>query len=188
MILGFALARARRQLARLRVTRLAGRFARAEQGATAVEFAFVAIPFLMLVFAMIELGVVFLVSLTLENAVIDTGRTIRTGQVQAAGGTAATFKTAVCQKMSWLGAGCASALSVDVRTYADYATTTTNANAGTVPGTMNFNPGTPGSIVLVRAYYTWPLITPLLNTGLQSANGKRIIYAATAFTNEPYDQ
>jgi Flp pilus assembly protein TadG len=183
MIIGFALVRARRRLALL-----AGRFARAEQGATAVEFAFVAIPFLLLVFAIIELGLVFLVSLTLENAVIDTGRTIRTGQVQTTGGTAATFKTAVCAKMSWLGANCSGALSIDVRTYSDYATTTTNANSGTVPTTLNFNPGVSGSIVLVRAYYTWPLITPLLKTGLQTANGKRIIYAATAFTNEPYDQ
>ena len=174
--------------ARHRLARLAGRFARAERGATAVEFALVAGPFILLVFAMIELGLVLLVSLTLENAVIDVGRTIRTGQVQTTGGTAASFKTAVCAKMSWLGSGCNSALSIDVRTYADYTTSnTTNANT-TMPTTMNWNPGSSGSIVLIRAYYAWPLITPLLQTGLQSANGKRIIYAATAFTNEPYDQ
>ncbi len=174
--------------ARHRLASLAGRFARADQGATAVEFALVALPFLMLVFAIIELGLVLLVSLTLENAVIDVGRTIRTGQVQTTGGTAATFKTAVCAKMSWLGANCSGALSIDVRTYADYASTSTS-NANTiVPTTMNWNPGGSGSIVLVRAYYSWPLITPLLQTGLQTSGGKRIIYAATAFTNEPYDQ
>jgi Flp pilus assembly protein TadG len=58
----------------------------------------------------------------------------------------------------------------------------------TVPTSMAWNPGVSGSIVLIRAYYTWPLITPLLRTGLQSADGKRIIYAATAFTNEPYEE
>ncbi len=181
---GFILERARRRLARL-----AGRFARAERGATAVEFALVAIPFLLLVFAVIELGLVFLVSLTLENAVIDVGRTIRTGEVQTGGGTASTFKTAVCNKMSWIGATrCNGALQIDVRTYSDYTTSNSTATNATVPTSMNWNPGVAGSIVLVRAYYTWPLITPLLQTGLQSANGKRIIYAATAFTNEPYDQ
>ena len=97
---------------RRRTARLAGRFARAERGATAVEFALVALPFLMLVFAIIELGLVFLVSITLESAVADVGRTIRTGQVQTGGGSAASFKTAVCDKMSWLGAKCASALSI----------------------------------------------------------------------------
>jgi hypothetical protein len=40
--------------------------------------------------------------------------------------------------------------------------------------------------VLIRAYYTWPLVTPLLQTGLQDVSGKKLIYAATAFTNEPY--
>jgi Flp pilus assembly protein TadG len=179
----FVLDRARRRLARL-----AGRFARAERGATAIEFALVAMPFLVLVFALLELGLVILVSLGLENAVIDAGRTIRTGQVQTSGGTAATFKAAVCDKMSWIGPTCSSALQVDVRTFSDFAATSTSASNTTVPTSMAWNPGVSGSIVLVRAYYTWPLITPLLQTGLQSANGKRIIYAATAFTNEPYEE
>jgi Flp pilus assembly protein TadG len=185
MAYSFIFARARRRLARL-----VSRFSRAEQGATAVEFALVIIPFLTLVFAMIELGLVFLVSLLLENAVIDAGRTIRTGEVQTNGGTAASFKTAVCDRIGVIGSmSCASALQVDVRTYADYSTSTTSASStATVPTTMQWSPGTAGSIVLVRAYYTWPLVTPLLQTGLQNANGKRIIYAATAFTNEPYDQ
>ena len=176
------LARARRRLARL-----AGRFTRAEQGATAVEFAIVFMPFLLLIFAMIELGLVFLVSLLLENAIIDVGRTIRTGEVQTTGGTADSFKTAVCNKIGPIGStNCASALQLDVRTFADYSTSNSSA-AGTPPTTMQWNPGVSGSIVLVRAYYTWPLVTPLLQTGLQSSDGKRIIYAATAFTNEPYE-
>lgn len=182
------LLRARRRLAQLRLGRAAARFSRAEDGATAVEFALVAIPFLMLIFAMIELGLVFLVSLTLENAVIDVGRTIRTGELQTSGGTADSFKTAVCDKMSWLGSGCAGALSIDVRTFADFASSNTSATNPTMPDTMAWNPGAAGSIVLIRAYYAWPLVTPLMRTGLQSANGKRIIYAAAAFANEPYEQ
>ncbi|MET3665417.1 TadE/TadG family type IV pilus assembly protein [Caulobacter sp. 1776] len=184
MVYSLVLDRARRRLARM-----AGRFVRAEQGATAVEFAIVAIPFLMLIFALLELGLVFLVSLTLESAVIDVGRTIRTGQVQTTGGTAASFKTAVCNKMNWLGATtCSGALQIDVRTFSDFATSNTSATNNTVPTSMAWNPGAGGSIVLVRAYYTWPLITPLLQTGLQNSSGKRVIYAATAFTNEPYDE
>ncbi len=172
--------------ARRRTAKLAARFARAEDGATAVEFALVAMPFLLLVFAIIELGLVFLISLTLENAVIEVGRTIRTGEIQSNGGTAASFKTAVCNKMGWGGASCLSSLSIDVRTYSDYASSTPENN--TVPTDMSWNPGTQGSIVLVRAYYTWPLVVPLLNTGLQTSSGKQIIYAATAFTNEPFGQ
>lgn len=171
--------------ARRRTARLAARFARAEDGSTAVEFALVALPFMVLLFAILELGLVFLLSLTLENAVIEVGRTIRTGEMQTNGGTAASFKTAVCNKMGWAtSATCQSALSIDVRTFSDYASSTPVDD--TVPTTMTWNPGSQGSIVLVRAYYTWPLVAPLLNTGLQTASGKQVIYAATAFTNEPY--
>lgn len=182
------LMRTRRKLARLRLARTAVRFARAERGATAVEFALVSIPFLMLVMAMIELGLVFLVSLTLENAIIDVGRTIRTGEVQGAKTTASDFKTAVCGRMDWLGDRCAGALSLDVRTYADFAGVGASAADGAPPETLAWDPGKAGSVVLIRAYYTWPLVTPLMDTGVRSVDGKRIIYAATAFMNEPYEQ
>ena len=164
---------------------LLARFARARRGAVTVEFAFVSIPFLLLVFAIIELGLVFLVSMTLENAVIDVGRTIRTGEVQSAGGTAASFKTAVCTEMSWLGSACDAALSLDVRTFSGFSASGSALNA-TKPNTPCWDPGGPGSIVMIRAYYNWPLVTPLLQTGLQTSNGKRMLTAATAFSNEPY--
>lgn len=165
-----------------RTRRWLARFARARGGATAVEFAFVAGPFLLLIFAIIELALVSLVALSLENAVADTGRQIRTGELQNAGGTAATFKTAMCAEMSWMGANCASALSVDVRTFSSFSP----ATGATKPTTTCWDPGGPGSVVLVRAYYIWPLVTPLMQTGLQSANGKRVLTAAATFANEPY--
>lgn len=176
-------------LARLkRIRRRAGllaRFARARRGAVTVEFAFVSIPFLLLIFAIIELGLVFLVSLTLENALLDVGRTIRTGELQTANGNAAGFKTAVCAKMSWLGTACSGALSLDVRTFSGFSASATALSA-TKPNTTCWDPGGPSSIVMIRAYYNWPLITPLLQTGLQTSNGRRMLTAATAFANEPY--
>ena len=168
-----------------RVRARARLFARARRGAVTVEFAFVSIPFLLLVFAIIELGLVFLVSLTLENAVYDVGRTIRTGEVQTAGRSAATFKSAICTEMSLLGSACSSALSVDVRTFAGFSASGAALNTAK-PNTPCWDPGGPGSIVLVRAYYNWPLVTPLLQTGLQTSNGKRMVTAAAAFANEPY--
>ena len=165
-----------------RPTRRLRAFARAKDGATAVEFALVAAPFTLLVFAIIELGLVSLVSISLDNALIDTGRQIRTGEMQTAGATAATFKAAVCGQLSWLGSRCASDLTLDVRTVSSFS----SSNALTTPATPCWDAGGPGSIVVVRAYYTWLLITPMLQTGLQTANGKRIINATTAFANEPY--
>ncbi len=177
--------RARLRLAarRLRMGRAAA-LARDEGGATAVEFALLMIPFLLLFFGLIELGLIFFAGVTLENAVIDTSREIRTGQVQVASGTASSFKSAVCTRMTWLEGPCASALRVDVRTVSTFA----SASSLTTPTTTCWDPGGPASLVVVRAYYAWPVITPLLQSALSTnSQGKRTLTAATAFVNEPYN-
>ena len=160
------------------------RFARAQEGAAAVEFAFVAIPFLVLVFAIIELGLTFLLSMTLENALMNVARTIRTGQLQTAGGTAATFRTAVCKQMVWLGSSCESSIILDVRTMPTFSNT--NALAAPKANKTCWDPGGPNSIVLVRGYYKWPLITPLLQSAVSGNAGDRQVNFAAVFSNEPY--
>jgi Flp pilus assembly protein TadG len=176
---------------RRRAAALLGRFGMASGGATAVEFSIVALPFLTLLFAVLELGLVFMVSTSLENAVDDAARQIRTGEFQGAGGTKATFKTLVCNGVTWL-SDCSSKLTIDVRTFTDFnatdATPPVDAQGQLIPTAMTVQPGGPVSIVLVRAYYEWSLITPMLNSSLVNAGGgKRLISAAAAFRNEPYE-
>ncbi|MCC7266816.1 MAG: pilus assembly protein [Caulobacteraceae bacterium] len=173
------------------------RFRRAESGSTAVEFGLVALPFFLLVWAIIELGMVFFVDVTLDNAVGRMARQIRTGEFQSEGGTAETFKAAICSRMLWLQAGCASALKVDVRTFElfedvkDAPPTTTDPAGGADPefneANSCFQPGGPTNIVLVRAFYEWTLYTPLLNSSLVNlGNNKRLLTSVTVFRNEPY--
>ena len=69
-----------------RFARFAGGFALGSRGAAAVEFALVSIPFLALTFGIIEIGLIYFVSTTLENATLQAAREIRTGQLQQAGG------------------------------------------------------------------------------------------------------
>jgi Flp pilus assembly protein TadG len=173
----------RQLLARLGLLR---RFARADDGAAAIEFAFVAIPFLVLVFAIIELGLTFLVSMSLENALNNVDRTIRTGTLQASNGDATTFRDKVCGEMSWLGGSCASSIILDVRVLPSFAQT---SNLPTPEDTKTcFDPGGPKSIVLVRGYYKWPLITPLLQEAVGGSPGDRRVTFAAVFANEPYSE
>ncbi|HWW24390.1 MAG TPA: TadE/TadG family type IV pilus assembly protein [Caulobacter sp.] len=173
----------RQLLARLGLLR---RFARADDGATAIEFAFVAIPFLILVFAIIELGLTFLVSMSLENALMVVDRTIRTGELQTKGADPAAFKQSVCGQMSWLGGSCATSLTLDVRVLPSFAQTSGLPTPD--PKNTCFDPGGPGSIVLVRGYYKWPLITPLLQEAVAGSPGNRQVTFAAVFTNEPYSE
>jgi Flp pilus assembly protein TadG len=172
--------------------RLLRRMLKDVRGGEAIEFAIVGAPFIALVFAILELGLVFMVSTTLENATDDVSRQIRTGALQTSGGNAATLKAAICDEMSWLGASCAANLNLDVRTFTSFAGQSAPPNpinGGAIdPAKFCWDPGGAGSVVLIRAYYTWNLILPVLNVGLQTAGstGKRLITTATSFRNEPY--
>jgi Flp pilus assembly protein TadG len=184
-----------------RLRSLTQRFARAERGATAVEFALVSLPLLVLVFGVLELGLLLLVSSTLDLATQSAARDIRTGRFQTALATPTVtrdgFKALVCSKMTWLSTQCASQLSLDVRTFANF---TGLASPPVVPATAFlppanpaytrpcFSPGVAGDKVLVRAYFDWKLFTPLLNVALDNTGvGSHRLTSTTAFQNEPYN-
>jgi Flp pilus assembly protein TadG len=166
-------------------------FGRDTSGAMAVEFALVVAPLLFMLFAIIELALVFLVSSTLDNATTQTARTIRTGAVQTAGGSTATsIRNTICANLGWLQAQCQTNLSVDVRTFSQFTNPTIPdpvSNGVFNTGSLTYAPGAQGDIVLVRAFYRWKLITPFLNGGLQRLNnGVTMLTASATFRNEPY--
>lgn len=169
--------------------RCAQRFVRHQDGSAAVEFGFVAIPFLALTFAILETALVFFAGQTLEAAVADSARLIMTGQAQTASYTQANFKTAVCSKIAGL-FDCAGGVYVDVKTYTTFASVSTASPVtnGTFDTTkMNYVPGGPGDIVVVSLYYQWPIYVSLLSNNLSNLSGnKRLLVATAAFRNEPY--
>lgn len=177
-----------------RLQKFAARFAQADRGATAVEFAMISLPLMVLIFGVVELAMVLLVATSLESAIESSARLIRTGEFQTgASSTKADFKALVCARMSFLSAKCNSDLHVDVRTFNDFAGLSGNAPQN--PAVFNsastcFSPGQPTDIVLVRAYFQWTLFTPLLSNALEdmgAGSGKRLLSFATAFRNEPFN-
>lgn len=172
--------------ARVLPTRLR-RFARNERGATAVEFALIALPFLALTFMTIETAVVFLAQETLETAASEAGRQVMTGQAQSQSLNAATFKAKICGQ-NYVLIDCANGLYVDVRTYASFGAINTGVqlDGGGNPVTA-FQPGAAGDIVVVRLMYQWPIVTPLAQPYLADTNStKRLLVATAAFRNEPF--
>jgi Flp pilus assembly protein TadG len=98
-------------------------------------------------------------------------------------------KASLCNDMkSIMPIDCAN-LSLDVETFPSFVDVTTNSpiqnnnfsNAG-----FGFNPGTPASIVVVRAYYNWQIITPLMQPLLQNTSNSRVLASTMMFRNEPY--
>ena len=167
------------------------RFAAARAGATAVEFALVATPFFLLMMGVIELSLAFLLSTSLENATTEAARKIRTGELQTKGGaTAQTFRDDVCANLGWLASDCPTKLSVDVRTFQTFASVNmpSPVSNGTFnPGALMFQAGGPNDIVVVRTYYRWSFVTPLIGQAMQQMkDGSMLVVSTATFRNEPY--
>ena len=175
---------------RCRVIASVGRFARAQDAAAAIEFALVAAPFLALVFAILETALVFFAGQSLESAATDAGRLIMTGQAQSAGFSQNDFKTAVCNRLAGGLFDCTNGVSVDVQTYTSFSAINTAppiVNGKLDTSNMGYTPGGPGSIVVVRLYYQWPIYVSMFGDNLSNLNGNnRLLVATAVFRNEPY--
>ncbi len=175
---------------RLLPERAARRFVRQQDGAAAVEFALVALPFLALTFAILETALVFFAGQTLEAAATKAGRLIMTGQAQNAGYTKDDFKTQVCSALAGGLFDCSNGVYVDVKTYASFAAVNTASpivNGQFDSTKVGYTPGKQGSIVVVTLYYQWPIYVSLLGLNLSNLNGNnRLLVATSVFRNEPY--
>ena len=72
------------------------------EACAAVEFGLVALPFFALLFAIIQVGLVFFAGQALEGAVATASRMIRTGQAQQQNFDAAKFKDQICTQIETL--------------------------------------------------------------------------------------
>jgi Flp pilus assembly protein TadG len=163
------------------------RLLRREDGTAAIEFALLAAPFLALMFAILETGLVFFAGQTLETVAADSARLILTGQSQAM--NQSTFNTTVCSKVVAM-FDC-SQLMLDVKTYTNFSGADTSlpvdANGNVQSGGFTFQQGGPGDIVVMRLMYPWPVWMSLLGFSLSNMSGsKRLLMATVAFRNEPF--
>lgn len=160
------------------------------EGATAVEFAIVAVPFFFVIFAILELGVIFLVDSTLESAIQQAGRLVRTGQAQGGAISEAQFRTAMCGAMSVFEGDCEERAVIDVRVipqFRDPNPPNPLANGELDATEAEFDPGEAGDLMLVRVWYQQPVITPMLSRAMTRLDsGDAVISVTTAFRNEPF--
>jgi Flp pilus assembly protein TadG len=174
--------------------RIARRFGRAQGGATSIEFAMVAAPFLYLLMAIFETGLMLFAEYIIENGVAKAARQIRTGQVQTQGMSASQFKTLVCGNLAAF-LDCDANLNVDVRSFTKFADVDLPAplnEDGTlsesVTSSASFDPGDAMEVVVVRPYYAWKLFTPGITHLANMAGDKRLLTAGAAFRNEPFSE
>jgi Flp pilus assembly protein TadG len=182
-------------------------FVRSRDGATAIEFALLAIPYFMIVFAILETFIAFTAEQLVTNAVDTLSRQLRTGQITynltrpTTDKTEQQFRQLFCNEINILIQCSAteiatpSLLWLDVQSYSTFANmpTTVPIKNGDLDTTgLKYAPGGPGTINMVRAYYRWQIITDLVRpyvSTVRPANGSTgvfLIVATAAFQNEKY--
>jgi Flp pilus assembly protein TadG len=172
-------------------------FLRCRKGATAVEFALVAAPFLALLVAILQSALVFFAGRVLDEVTEEASRYIMTGQAQQGGVTQAGFKTYVCTGSNSSALVSAlftcSNIMINVQNYADFASASTTSPTltfnpnGTVSNTWSYNTGNPGDIVVVQVMYQWPVVLGPLSMNLSNlSNGNRLLVSTAVFKSEPY--
>jgi Flp pilus assembly protein TadG len=164
-------------------------FGRDRSGASALEFALVAVPLILLLLVILQLGLVFLGTYMLEHATAQGARLIRTGQAQAQGFDATAFKTEVCKHLT-APLSC-TGLKLDVRRFTSFSSTelTDPLDAGGAMKTnFNYDPGNGGDVVVVRGFYEFdiPRLFPVEIRMGNMQGGSRILIATAAFRNEPF--
>lgn len=191
--------------------RLFRRFRDDREGAAALEFALLAIPFLMLVFATFETFLAFAGEQLMANAVDTMARKIRTGEITFGLGkstdmTESEFREAFCAEVAVLRM-CSSSeattpakLYLDVRQFASFADmpkdvprVSSAEYSDLDTSEFAFSPGGPESKNMVRAYYRWQVMTDLIRpyiTNIRPAGTVLptdfLIVSTSAFQNEKY--
>ena len=172
------------------LSRRARRFDRDESGSSAVEFAIVALPFIAVVVAIIELSLTLLANESLDLTARIAGRLVMTGQAQTAAYTAATYRTAVCNDLSVLFS--CDDLYINVATYSSFSSasvTPTYTSTGQLDtSSLTYSPGTAGSVVVIQLYYQWPIVFSIMNSWLinQTTTNSHLLIATCVVQNEPY--
>ena len=169
------------------------RFGRERKGTAALEFAIVALPFFLLTIGLAEISMIGFAQASLDFAVSETARQIRTGQAQMNGLDQGDIEAQLCSNVNnFIVLSCDGNLYLDVDNFPSFVDAGNAPNQPIQDGEfqeagMGYAPGAPSAIVVVRAYYRWKIMTPLFEPIFDNVDGgERILFSTMMFRNEPY--
>jgi Flp pilus assembly protein TadG len=169
------------------------RFWRNREGSTAIEFTALAIPFSMLVFAILESCISFAAQEVLTNATDDVARQLRTGQLRAADVNETNLKKLICDRLDIVVAKGCPDLVVDLRefpTFAAAAAVKIKLTSDKDIDTTGFavTPGKSMTKNMLRVFYKWPVMTDFMRKAMSNLKDNKTLHFATVtWQNEPFD-
>ncbi len=175
------------------------RFVRDRSGTTAIEFTILALPFSMLVFAILESCISFAGQQVMANAADDIARQLRTGQIRASDPTFTkeSLRTRICEKLEIMVVdGCIDRLHVDLRSFDTFEEAAalriiydgSGKDKTLATSNFTFDPGPSLSKNVLRVFYEWPVITDFMRASMSNLQGGNTLHFATVtWQNEPFD-
>lgn len=186
------------------------RFARSRDGAAAIEFAILSIPYFLIIFAILETFIAFIGEQVLSNAVEVMSRKLRTGEITYQHNNTTTdrnqlaFRKDFCDEIAVV-IQCSTdeianpkRLYLDVRRFSSFADVPTYiplVSSGQFSdldtAEFGYSPGGPKDINMLRAYYRWQIMTDLVRSYIStirpaSGSWDFLIVATATFQNEDY--
>ncbi|MBJ6132584.1 pilus assembly protein [Ochrobactrum sp. Q0168] len=166
-------------------------FGRARDGATAIEFTLLIIPFLLIVFSTIETGMNFTARQVLWNATQNVARQIQTGQVRGSDLTDTRIRTMLCDQIQFMVKTGCEGLTFNLGTYSGFASVPTTGiltDEGDLARTGISGTNGTSTINQLNVLYRWPVLTNILYM-IDSADAKRgtmPLFSTLTWQNEPF--
>jgi len=152
-----------------------------EKGQALVEFALTALVLISVLFAIIDLAMMFYVNLTMQHAVREGARYIITGQT----GTSSDRRSALIQKIKDTSCGLYNKNALAEKNPTVSVLTPANVSTFTnYTGNQVLDTGKPDQVIIVRLTYAWPTLTPMLNPFF--TNGRYTFTASATMKNEQW--
>lgn len=170
------------------------RFFKDGSGSVAIEFAALAIPFSLLIFAILESCISFAGQQVLANSADDVARQLRTGQIRAADMSEQVLRDLICEDLDIIVASGCPGLEVDLRKFGTFEEAAKERIKFTSDGdidTSNFavTPGTAMEKNMLRVFYRWPVMTDFMRKSMSNLkDGKTLHFATVTWQNEPFDE
>ncbi|WP_310649462.1 TadE/TadG family type IV pilus assembly protein [Candidatus Liberibacter sp.] len=176
------------------------------KGVAAIEFALLAFPYFLVVFAIFETSISFVAGQVIENASYDIARKIRTGEFRKDHINIQEFRKEFCKEIS-IFISCSEKeklipddLYIDVRKIDSLADIpikiprvdkNPNSDAEIDAKDFDFNPGGSGTYNVLRVFYHWPILTDIMRKYMSTVKHKDkqadyLIMSTVAFKNEPF--
>ncbi|MQB11100.1 pilus assembly protein [Agrobacterium sp. ICMP 6402] len=188
-----------------RLTPLLKKLGVSREGTAAIEFAILAIPYFLVVFAIIETFIALMAEQVVVNATETMARRLRTGQISSSI-SKEDFRKSFCNEVSVMITCSLDEIKTEQKLYIDLRSFTAFKDIPTtVPlkaygeyydldtAQFGFKPGGPETINMLRVYYRWRVIADIIRpylTKIRPADGSMpshfLIVATDAFVNEKY--